>query len=483
MNISNIENLNSLKNKIDLTRLWNSVLNKSIEPSKKFEPSSYINLDNYVFRLESLLFNSNQSSNNNSNNSNFTKLIGTCEEYVKKNSELKDYLASERERANLSFKKNTKDTSIVECIDIDVSDSAKNNSISDENQPKIDNNDNSSKLIDVKQDKKDESVSNSNSEDMTVKLIEILNIFKIDLKQENKENLKNLIINLSNKFNQNLLKQFCINLQDIDNYHGTLNNENTSKICSLKENEVNLILNIIIDMNANDNVLSYNSSYLFLRFILSDYVTLNLKQSTSNTNLILSRKIYSLCCTLCKQISNQFIFSCLVNWLMFINETTLSNDSHFKSTNKIFTEFLIKLIKECFGERESITMLENLLLEHSPIGLKWSENVYSVLACLIEKISNLGMENLNSLINRIQHDSNELSKSVIFSKFLLLILNKYKTSFSSKNEDIYSDRNNISNYINQNLNQLVEKLSIIIQNNQTIMKKTLQTMLNSFSKI
>lgn len=485
MNISNIETLNNLKNNIDLTRLWNSVLNRSNQPiTTKFDPSAYINLDNYVFRLESLLFNPNQSLNNNKNNDQkLTKLIGVCEEYVKKNSELKDYLISERERANTSFKKNS---SIVDCIELDVSDSAKNDS-TPENKEQIQNNDDkTSQPMDVESDKKDESLpTNSNSEsseDMMSKLIEILHIFKVNLKQENSDNLKELILNVSNKFNQKLLKLFCINLQDIENFQGILNNTETSKTCSLKENEINLILNIIIEMSSNENTLSYNSSYSFLRFILSDYVALNLKQSAANTNLILSRRIYSLCCTLCKQMPNQFIYSCMVVWLLFINETTLSNDNLFKSTNKIFIEFLIKLIKECFNERESITMLENLLVEHSSTGLKWSEMIYSVLSCLIEKISNLSMENLNLLITKIQHDSNELSKSVIFSKFLLLVLNKYKTCFSSKNEDI-TEGSSISTYKNQNLTQLIEKLSIIIQNNQTIMKKTLQAMLNGFTKI
>lgn len=318
----------------------------------------------------------------------------------------------------------------------------------------------------------------------TEKLVEILESFKKPLEEENEERIKYLLQELISKFEIDAIKLFCVNLLEIENLKGALVYSDANKIenrnASLKENTLNLLSSCLISLNSSSTILSYNNSFTILKYLFGDFILVNLSLndlSNEQASKILSRKIFLICSGLCKEFPRQFILSCVVQWLMEANS---------KISNKIFNEFLIKIMKECFGEQESWILFQ--CLQTDCANLKWTDIIYSVLSVLIEKIPNLNSENFNFLLNKMQADSASLSKSTIFSKFLQTILNKCKnhlvlnqasfesnnlkshneTSFSQSSQSIQSNKQKVS-YDSKLLN-LIES---IVDNNQTLIKKSL----------
>ena len=251
---------------------------------------------------------------------------------------------------------------------------------------------------------------------------------------------------------------------NIENYNGTLI-EDVLEV-SLKENDLISILEILISINESESLLSYSVMNAILSDILGDYILIRLKlkneakEASVQIDSILSRKVFAICSQICKQFTRPFMFSCLSSWIKCINESSKSKSS------SLLLEFINKLIKDCFGESEAIALIQHLVAEFT--NLKWSENVYLTMTNLVDKIANINLENFSIIIDKMQIDSKDLCKSTIFTKLIINLINKYKqvsatSSSSSSNNDYLKD-----------------KLLVIIENNQTILKKSLMT---NFSKL
>ena len=96
------------------------------------------------------------------------------------------------------------------------------------------------------------------------------------------------------------------------------------------------------------------------------------------------------------------------------------------------------------------------------------------------------------------NDSKEMSKSNVFSKLLLNIMNKFKSSLSNQplprkiQENTTENQLESEEHLNANMlgnNQLkkstslsnwLEQIFLIIENNQTILKRSLSNIANSF---
>lgn len=169
---------------------------------------------------------------------------------------------------------------------------------------------------------------------------------------------------------------------------------------------------------------------------------------------------------LLKEFPNQFISSCLTVWLIEI----ASN----KSTSPILGDYILKIVKEDFHELESNIMLTSLSTSdtESQPESNWPEPLYSVITGLVEKIACVNYETINSLLSRMQTDCVYLAKSNVFSKCLQLLMNKMKSfSLINQADDITGG---------ESLNDSIRrKIEIIISNNQTLMKKSLQISLKS----
>jgi hypothetical protein len=151
-------------------------------------------------------------------------------------------------------------------------------------------------------------------------------------------------------------------------------------------------------------------------------------------------------------------------------------------------------------------------MEGSNTHTQWFDNIYSAIAICVDKISNLSTEILSSLLNRMNSDSMNMSKSPVFSKLLLNILNKCrnyfvinhevvtKSPFKSKtNENFFNNGNDsfMQDFVHQasqikNKNQskpsemqtrnthMLNIVEVIIENNKTLMKSTLANILKSY---
>lgn len=158
---------------------------------------------------------------------------------------------------------------------------------------------------------------------------------------------------------------------------------------------------------------------------------------------------------LLKEFTHQFISSCLIVWTLEL----ASNPQQ----SKTLADYILKIVKEDFHEIEANLMLTGLSTQQS--SNCWPESIYSIVTSLVEKSACLNYEVLSSLLTRMKSDSTVLTKSSVFSKCLLLLINKCKSGGSSQ-----------AVVLNDSLLNLIE---IIIGNNQTLIKKSLQTAFKS----
>ena len=460
---------NSKKN-FEISKTWNRLLEKS----KKTSNDEYINLDNYAFRMD-VLINHNMPSDKNTES-----LVRKLNEYIEKKSNLSVYLAKEREKFNKIVHKKTGNT-LIEILDVSntslvLKDNAAKGSTLIDASKELQQEPQEISVVKTVTDVKPIEVSTSMSES---ELRNILHTFKNHLEQENLSELKSLITHVSQKH--------CI--------------EDISKICkcliesSLSENQLNSIVEGLCELNSvSSSVLSYNVSYAFLG-ILSAYVKLNLIKEGGQ---ILSRQIFAICSNACNKFTRQFILSCLSNWISLLNENL--NDTQ-KLHNKLLTEFLVKLIKDCFDETSSIILLQHLTSEF--MNTNWSENVYNIVSSINEKIVNFKFEYFKAVIDKMQGDMKEMCKSNVFSKLLLSMMNKFKQVLANQPQNSLRNSSNLDNTemqmdignnaampntefysANQNkkssLTHMIDQILLIIECNQTILKRSLLNIANSF---
>ncbi|CAF0774509.1 unnamed protein product [Brachionus calyciflorus] len=464
-----------------LAKVWNDILGDDILPDNL--STKCIDLQNCAFRFN-LLINSKGKNRQLESNEKVDELIRKCNQLIIKNSKLDGYLKQNHEETCSQRQKNS-DTELIEILE-----NSSSEQVTQENEEKM--------TYDVIQDtnQEQEKMGKPNKAIQTSisieQIISKLNSMIKAITNENSADLKQNLSDIANNFDLNSVEILCLNLLNIENFKpGCLIYTNTSESPSvtLKENELVLFFECLIQLNTSINLLSFNISNAFFKSVLSSYILSSVNASTSNEQLsfILSRRILILCSNLLKEFPRQFIQSCLIQWII---------EANLKNLNKIFIEFILKIIKENFTEQDSIILIQNLLMDFS--GLKWSDNIYSVLSNLIEKISNLNLESFGLILNKMKNDSFELSKSTIFSKFLLLLLNKFKSnlvvsvstnhvnnlneSFSTMSQSSQSKRVRTTAIVetvsyNKNLIDIIES---IVENNQTLIKKTLLNLIKSF---
>ena len=286
----------------------------------------------------------------------------------------------------------------------------------------------------------------------------ILASIRDQLSQENRAELTNLLTQISLTHDLKNIKLICKRL---------------STDTRLSETDVTLIIESVLQIQA----LSYNVSLAFLG-ILSDFVSEKL--GSDNGQTVLSRQMFTTCSITCHKLTRQFILACLLDWTSRLNE-----DKH-KLTNKLLTEFLVKLVKECFEETSAIILLQELTANLAL--LNWSENIYSVVSALNEKISNFKFEHFKSVIDKMVADMKLMSKSNVFSKLLLCMMNKFKQVLSYQpsldtGQNMQTDAEiqvaSVSSK-NASLTHMIEQCLLIVENNQTILKRSLLNIVNSF---
>lgn len=163
------------------------------------------------------------------------------------------------------------------------------------------------------------------------------------------------------------------------------------------------------------------------------------------------------------EFTHQFISSCLAVWSLRVATSTPTNTS--------LTDYVLKIVKESFHEVESGVMLANLFDAQTttPSGMKsnWSESMYLIVSGLIERAGNLAYDVLKSILDRMRNDSKLLAKSSVFSRCVLLVLNKIKASRAGESGCGVVDAD------------LLVTIEAILADNQTLMKKSMQIALKS----
>jgi len=302
----------------------------------------------------------------------------------------------------------------------------------------------------------------------TNKLIEILNLLKDGFKEEDHDNLLVLITNLhtKHKLNDQELRVFAKNILNIEEYEGNLiTSQSANTKVTLKENQLCMFFDTLLTLNetGDENLSNYAAKYF--RYIFTNYlgkrIDLELTSSNSSASMILTRKVVALCCNLSKAFPNQFALSFFIILLFKINSKQ-NADKLMQTKQKLLVEFLIKLLRDLFDEDVCVTILEHLLNEY--VKYKWTEHVYQAISTLNEKVFALNQELIKYLIEKMYLDSNALCSNIIFSKLLVSILNKNKNySYNILNMDKTS----------------LEKVRLIAETNQTILKKSLLNMVYS----
>lgn len=203
---------------------------------------------------------------------------------------------------------------------------------------------------------------------------------------------------------------------------------------------------------------SYNSAQSYLRSLVGEYFAIKYRSLSETSEELFSRDIMSAFNYLLKEFTHQFISSCLIVWTLEL----ASNPQQ----SKTLADYILKIVKEDFHEIEANLMLTGLSTQQQQSSTScWPESIYSIVTSLVEKSACLNYEVLSSLLTRMKSDSTVLTKSSVFSKCLLLLINKCKSGGSSQ-----------TIVLNESLINLIE---IIIGNNQTLIKKSLQTAFKS----
>lgn len=190
-----------------------------------------------------------------------------------------------------------------------------------------------------------------------------------------------------------------------------------------------------------------------MRQLLGEYYLVK-SQSLATATIVeefFPREIMATLGYLLEQFPREFIASCLMIWS--IVAVTPTNQT---AANKAMMDYILKIVKESFRDFESALMLFNLVDKHAKSN--WPETIYSIVSCLIDKVfwAELRSEMVHSLLIRMKDDSVCLAKSSVFSKCVLLVLNKIKNAACDSLKD-----------------DLVNVIEVIVNNNQSLVKKAL----------
>jgi hypothetical protein len=511
-----------LKQVFNLAKFWNEMLGENDSTSHN---EGYFNIENYAYRFDLLMHNQKPSITGSIDSQELDKIIRNCEQIIKSQSNLDSYLQEEERKVSsyLKISRNDTNEAAQENVQMEIIDE-----LIDDTEPSKATKSPQEKLeldkdpeVEIEQpklaDSNNQTIFSYDSQFTVENAQECFNSIKTHLIDNNHDDLKATLIDLSSKSNHQLVKLISMNLINFETFLSTeeMKASEIARKQALKESYLTALMNSLIEINAITTI-SYNVSCIFLKSILCDYVLVGLyNENGKDSGKILSRKMFQICTSVFKEFPRQFIYSCLMSWVIKINnDPSVKSTPAIVSTNKFLIEFVTKMIKDCFAETEALITLASLLNEFA--NLAWYESIYSVISCLIEKLTSLNCENLSLLLTKMKSDSANLSKSNLFSKLLINLLNKCQHIFLVQNQSVvettsvkaveefinesnlygFSQSNEQSssqssqqvkkpkqsrNFTrNANASHLISNLESIINNNQTLMKTTLLNMLNNF---
>jgi hypothetical protein len=523
-----------LKKKFNLAKLWNEILgeNDSEKPkeapvSTSVTPAHYFNLDNYVSRLNLMMINNPLDSND--------SISGQEMEFAEsiiKNPVVNAYLTKEQERASKFLpdvkKKQPHAAPVCEPEEIILDISEENKLVQANKSPaKPETKPPEAKDVETMPliNEKDQTTIVYDSQFDINTARDLFVSIKSHLVDNNADNLKSSLIELFATANQQMIKLVSTNLVGLDTFSDTDDRKLQSDVkikLGLKESNVSMLASSLIEINTTTTVLSYTTGCLFLKSIMCDYILLSLysDEKSRDVEKVLSRKMVQLCSNVYKEFTKQFIYSCLMTWIMKVNvDSGVQSNKGLVSSNKLLFDFVTKFIKDYFAQAEALIVLTSLLNEYWSVA--WYDNLYAVIACLIDKQLNLSVENLGLLLNKMKNDSVNLSKSNVFSKLVLNVLNKCQSLFLVQQnqegevetkpaaDEEAMDQDNLYGFSqpvevsqgsqvtnrqripaktdgrctfsrNANASHLISTLESIIANNQTLMKATLSRMVLNF---
>lgn len=456
-------------NNLNIAKFCNSILTKG---RNNEEDEGYVDLNNYVFKFDYLMKKHLKLCTDNCLNENEKKEINNFLTDIRKQSKIDVYLEEKKvEFENVKRKLNLnsvisstssvgclkKNTSKIDCIEIDEVESKSNKNepiqnLSTTSATEIQHNISESKMID------DKLIEKSN--EFFKEFLLLLN------KNDNnvKENLNLFIIELLNHVKSNDLIKLVF-----QNFIEHINTKKTDINIEIYDVNVIYLSEIFINLNeTNSNLLSYTKLNSILRFLFSNYLI------SINNNLVftLSKKLLNMCISLYKCFKLQFIEYCFIEWIkQFIIDYNSSN-----------IEVLLKLIKDLFNEDDLIQIINFFMYQN--FNHNWSENVYVTINTCLEKLSKLNLNEISLLINKMKSDCKLYKKSLPFAKLLLNLIDKYKNEIclnqKNQNDQQLPNENKIKEEkrFNNNEDSIKENIMIIIEENQTLMKRKLINMMN-----
>jgi hypothetical protein len=400
----------------------------------------FVECNNYVFRLENLLENKTIKMNDQQ----LKQLILLQRSLNKKCPQLMIYLNEKRSKVEPSSDK----SSPIEIVEVVLEDSIEADNIKQNSQRK------------EEEPEKPKEQDNQNIKD---KFIEM---FKTTLRNDNSSQiLISIIKDLALNYNVETIDHVCNGLILINN-----DKEIDSKNCLINENDLEKVIKSLIQVNSTTTVLSYSITCRFVESLIGDYVLKHFEiiNKKENSNL-LTKTLLDLVGNVNIHFKRPFITGCVIKWLIEIINSH-QNNSECSSLNHqvvdLKKEFLLKIIKDNFDESNCNTDYIILLLKElfnfnqNNNQIHWPESIYVILTSLFDRLHIIDFEMFSHLIERMTIDAEHLSKSIVFSKLLLNILNRNKTLFIS---DLKKN------------DHLIKSIESIIETNKTIIKRTLST--------
>jgi hypothetical protein len=432
---------------IKFVKFFNSLLKPENNNKKEEE---YVDLDNYIFRWKYFLDNIELKIEDDEylTKNDVEELDGFLKRFfdeVRNESKLNDYLKEKkREHKDLKLKLNSSKT---ECIVIKDS----------QNDDKV--------QIDVKksliiEEIVEEPKINEETVEKTMKYVQ--EFVKIEGANDKliEDKIKELLIIVISNKNPQFLNSFCTLLAE--NLLGTDSDRFESKLI--------ILANVLSNLNStSSSLITYTKLIAILKNLFSNYIILSNRNKTTNQveTFALSKKMQTMCSNLFKSFPSQFTEACFIEWIKI-----LVIDCKLK--NKTNIEFLLKVLKDLFNEPEALILLNFFIRQN--LDNSWNEDYYIFLNNIFDKILKLNPTDIQLILTKMKSDCKLFCKSLPFAKFLSTIINRLKNISNFDDQTLPQDYNNMSE--NQYFECSKPDILLIIEQNQTLMKKKLLMMVN-----
>ena len=435
---------------IKFVKFFNSLMKQE---SKKED--EYVDLNNYLFRwnyyLENIEIKIERDEFLSSDDvEELDKFLKTFFSDVRNNAKIQTYL-QQKKREFDAFKTQIKKSNcekLVECIEIK----------DDENIREIVNTEsNDVSLNAFALDTPEPIISEEIIQSCLINVEEFLKVFVKEGESEKdfEEKIKELLLRIFSDNRPGSIKTFCTLFAD------NLVGMNSEKF----ETKLIILANVLSNLSSASSLITYSKLTIVLKHLFSNYLILINRSKTTNTveTFTLTKKMQTMCSNLYKSFPNQFTEACFIEWIKL-----LVIDCKMKSKTNI--EFLLKLFKDLFNETEALILLKYFIRQH--LDDPWNEDYYVFLNNIFDKIFNLNPTDLQLIVTKMKSDSKLFSKSLAFAKFLSTIINRLKLTSSIDDENFQQINEN------QYFESSKQDILYIIEQNQTLMKRKLLTMLN-----